>query len=178
MKYISFLFLLTSITLFTGCAGSSPEPFKTVPNKASKHYISSEEDSPKTETLWFRVYGNVGSASDLENTAVVLVEAAKLFKSKDLKYFRFTTSKVTNLPLMIDNMSDLVRYCYPSTEGLSSLEEKCTLVNTKGNVRYSISGSKDPFLEKATWSVEQVLNDCTHALHLATPRVTAWPAHA
>ncbi len=159
MKYISFLFLLTSITLFTGCAGNSPEPFKTVPTKVGTNYVSSEENSPKTETLWLKVYGNVGSASDLENTAVVLVEAAKLFKSKNLKYFRFTTAKATKLPLMVDNMSDLIRYCYPSTENLSSLEDKCSLVNANGNVRYSISGSKDPFLEKFTWSVEQVLND-------------------
>jgi len=153
MKYISSLFLLISITLLSGCAGSSPEPYQIVKPKLSK-----------IGSLNIRIYGNVGSATDLENTAIVLTETAKRFKAVGINYFNIHASKYFingGFKDMITNMDDLVNYCYPSYYKTSSLEDKCSLANPNGNIRYIIHGIPDSKLTLGSfyWSVDQVLAD-------------------
>ena len=152
MKYISSLFLLISITLLSGCGGSSPEPYKMVKPKVAK-----------SGSLQIRIYGDIG-ATDLENTAIVLTEVSKKFKAQGLNYFRITPAKnIANggIKDIIVNMNDLIDYCYPSFYKSSSLEDKCELTNPNGKVRYIFTGVPDSKMKLGYfyWSVDQVLAD-------------------
>lgn len=144
MKYITTLFLLASIALFTGCAGASPEPLKTAKMRSQKSFV---------------IAGNIGAGTDLDNTAIALYEAALHFKKNNMPYF-ILNARVNQLDKVITNFQDLVDYCYPSISGKSSLEDKCNLTYFDTDiVRFSFRGYFEPIPDRFTWSVEQVLND-------------------
>ena len=141
--------------MFSGCAGGSPEPIKILP------FVKDSQ----TGSEWIRVSANIGTGSlqnaELENTAILLYEAASTYKKSGIEYFYIANKKRKQLLPIIVNFKDLERYCFPEVEGLTSLEEKCKLSAGNDVVKLWFKGidNKKRQIKFFYWSVEQVLND-------------------
>jgi len=139
--------------MFSGCVGSSPEPIKVMP------FVKESRSGFE----WFRVSANIGTGdlqnAELENTAILLYEAASIYKKSAIEYFHIANMKKKQLLPIITNFKDLERYCFPEVEGLSSLEEKCKLSAGNDVVKLWFMGVEKRKITSYYWSVEQVLND-------------------
>ncbi len=141
--------------MLSGCAGGSPEPIKAMP---------SVKDS-QNGNEWIRISANIGTGdtqnAELENTAILLYEAASKYKQNGLDYFFIANQKKKQLLSIITNFKDLERYCFPKVEGLTTLEDKCTLSAGNDVVKLWFMGVEKQKLSPDSyyWSVEQVLND-------------------
>ena len=155
MKKIIILSISVLTIMFSGCAGGSPEPIKAMPS------VKDSENGAE----WIRVSANIGTGNlqnaELENTAILLYEAASQYKQKNIQYFHIANKKKKQLLPMITNFKDLERYCFPKVEGLTSLEDKCKLSAGNDIVKlWFISVQKRKNTSPAFyWSVDQVLND-------------------
>lgn len=151
-KFIILCISVISI-MFSGCAGGSPEPIKIAP--------SVKDSQAKSE--WIRVSANIGTGNlqnaELENTAILLYEAASIYKKSAIEYFYIANKKKKQITPMIVNFKDLERYCFPEVEGLTSLEEKCKLSAGNDVVKLWFMGVEKRKITSYYWSVEQVLND-------------------
>jgi len=142
--------------ILSGCT-SSPEPIKMMP------FLKDSENNNE----WIRVSANIGTGStqnaELENTAILLYEAASKYKQNGIEYFYIQNKKKKQLLSMITNFKNLERYCFPKTEGLTTLEDKCALSAGNDIVKIWFMGVEKPRLSPKSfyWSVEQVLNDPT-----------------
>jgi hypothetical protein len=151
-KFIKNILLSTAaLVLLSGCT-SQPNTFKTYAIKGNDVMIvilagSMEVSSSDTEL-------------EVQNSAILIKEAARAFKQHNMKYFTLGAGKV---PPMITNVKDLVSYCYPTYKNDTSLEEKCDLAPTFNNsyVRFTFTGTKKrkEALNSFVWSVEEVLSD-------------------
>ena len=141
--------------MFSGCAGGSPEPIKILP------FVKDSQ----TGSEWIQVSADIGTGNlqnaELENTAILLYEAASTYKKSGIEYFHIANKKKKQLLPIITNFKDLERYCFPEVEGLTSLEEKCKLSAGNDVVKLWFIGVEKQTLSpnRYYWSVEQVLND-------------------
>jgi len=141
--------------MFSGCAGGSPEPIKILP------FVKDSQ----TGSEWIQVSADIGTGNlqnaELENTAILLYEAASTYKKSGIEYFHIANKKKKQLLPIITNFKDLERYCFPEVEGLTSLEEKCKLSAGNDVVKLWFIGVEKQTLspDRYYWSVEQVLND-------------------
>ncbi len=155
MKKIIILCISTLAIILSGCGGASPEPIKAMPSVK----VSQNGDE------WIRVSANIGTGdlqnAELENTAILLYEAASKYKQNGLDHFFIGNQKKKQLLSIITNFKDLERYCFPKVEGLTSLEDKCKLSAGDDIVKLWFIGVEKQKLspDRYYWSVEQVLND-------------------
>ena len=147
----NFLFSLITIAIFTtGCS-----------TKVSGPMIFSSENNTVVETVKIRGSYNWDNVTPVQNVAISLKKAALHFKSQNIEYFTF--DPYLQVPSMITNFQDLSRYCYPSNEHSSSLEDKCKISFARdtsfiNDIIVVVDSSKKSFAF-GTWSVNQVLND-------------------
>lgn len=155
MKKIIILCISTLTIILSGCGGASPEPIKVMP---------SVRDS-QNGNEWVRVSANIGTGNlqnaELENTAILLYEAASQYKKNGLEYFYIGNQRKRQLISIINNFKDLERYCFPKVEGFTSLEDKCSLSAGNDIVKLWFIGTKEPVISEGRfyWSVNQVLKD-------------------
>ena len=141
--------------MFNGCAGGSPEPIKAMPLIKTA----------KSGNELIRFSSDIGTGStqnaELENTAILLYEAASQYKQDGIDYFFIANKKKKQLLSIITNFKDLERYCFPEVEGLTTLEDKCFLSAGNDVVKLSFFGVTKQRLSQSIyyWSAEQVLND-------------------
>lgn len=155
MKKIIILCISILAIILSGCGGASPEPIKAMPSVKTS----------KSGNKWIRVSADIGTGdlqnAELENTAILLYEAAAKYKQNGIKHFVIRNKKKTQLLDIITNFKDLERYCFPQTEGLTTLEDKCKLSAGNDVVKLWFVGVQKQTLGQNSfyWSVDQVLND-------------------
>jgi len=162
-KVVLSVILAIIIIFMSGCGAKAPRPMNMV------------ETSIKGKIANVAIAGTINlnkdKASVLQNSAIQIKEAAKVFKENGYPYFWISSNKKNNgIPLNITDMKGLVSYCYPQSKGFhaddtsagsSSLEQKCNLelMKNQNTTFYELVPEEKPLLDKPTWSVDQVLAD-------------------
>lgn len=162
-KVVLSIILAIIIIFMSGCGAKAPKPMSMV------------ETSIKGKIANVTIIGTINldndKASVLQNTAIQIKEAAKVFKEKGYPYFWISSNRKNNgIPFNITDMKGLVSYCYPESKGFhaedisagsSSLEQKCSLELSKNKnmTFYELVPEEKPLADKPTWSVDQVLAD-------------------
>jgi hypothetical protein len=166
MRQITKLLSMSLIPfVFIGCGGATVKP----PAERTPLPIAKKEKANVVSLEGRIAYDNTTA---LQAAALELREAAKLLKAQGYEYFTLS-SRYANP--MTTKFSDFVAYCFPDNAGPDSKDygKKSTgLENGKCKIpeitfkegsskgyRVVAYGFKEPKLDTATWSVEQVLTD-------------------
>ena len=150
MKKIILIVAALVALMTSGCSTKVPGPM-----------IFESENNTVVETVNIKGSYNWSNVTPVQNLAIAMKKAALHFKAEGIENFTFDS--YLGVPPMITNFQDLSRYCYPSNEHSSSLEDKCKIsfdrdTSFKNDIIIVVDSAKRNF-SFGVWNVDQVLND-------------------
>ncbi len=156
MKNIVILIAALVAILLTGCGAKAPKPFLIIERESSVVSLGSYND-------------DIDKVSPVQNLAIQMKRAAKVLKKNG--YTTFKLDMIHNIPHIITNFDDLVKYSFPENEGneASSWTAGSTSLGDKGNFKISRNTSNnqvyleiyaaDNVMTAGTWSIKDVLEN-------------------